>query len=531
MVKKLIQKIRCNNKLTKDKNVYSPQTKPSLNNVFISAILNENYENIQTVFKNNFDINIRTFDIGENLKKAFIVSFEGIGDKNIIDESILRPLMIDLRKTPPTYEINILNIKEYALNVNGIKVINSFEGAIDGILAGNTILFLDGEDTVLEIGTRAVEHRNIELPQTENVVKGPHEGFIEALIINTALLRRTIKNPNLKIEKMKIGSQNQRDVCIVFIEGIADAKIVEEVKQRLKSINIDAVLDAGYIEAFIDDAPLSPFPTVGNTEKPDKLASKILEGRVGILVDGSPTALTVPFIFIESFQASEDYYSRPIIATQIRVIRYLSFHISLFLPGIFVALSSYYPKIVPERLFLTMQVTREGTPFTATVEATIMLFLFEILKEAGVRMPRPMGQTVSIVGALVLGEVAVSAGLVSPIIVIVISSAGIMGFLVPPLYEATGVLRFPIMIIASILGLFGVVWCYIFMLIHMVSLHSFGKQYMYPFMPFTFKDIKDTFIRVPLWIMKTRPNAIGWKEAQQLGDNDSDSPQKSNRGG
>jgi len=260
----------------------------------------------------------------------------------------------------------------------------------------------------------------VEEPDTEAVVRGPREGFTENLKTNTALLRRKIKNPNLRFELIKLGNQTNTNVCITYIKGICNEKFVTEARKRLKHIKTDSILESGYIEAFIEDAPYSPFATVANSEKPDVTAAKILEGRLAVLVDGTPIALTVPYLFMEGFQSSEDYYSRPYYVTLVRWIRFLAFFITVYLPSLYVAATTFHQELIPTPLLVTMIAAKEGTPFPAFVEALLMGLIFEILREAGVRMPRPIGQAVSIVGALVIGEASVSAGLIgAPMVIIV----------------------------------------------------------------------------------------------------------------
>lgn len=488
----------------------------------ISKDIKENLKEIQKIFKDNMDINLRQFVIGKANIEAFTVSIGSLSEKNVINKSILRTLMWDLRKTPIDYDINLENIERFSISGNEVRKISTIGEAVDGVLNGNTILFLQGEEKALEVGTQAWEHRAVEQPQIESAVRGPRESFIETLSVNTALIRRKIKDPNLKIEDMILGRRTKTKVCIVYLKGIVNEKVLEEVRYRLRSIDIDGILESGYIEEFINDAPFSPFPTVGNTELPDRLAAKILEGRVGILTEGTPIALTVPYLFVESLQTQEDYYSAPFLVSQIRLLRLLAFHFTIFAPAIFIAITTFHPNVVPEKLLLTIQVTRDAIPFPAAIEAFIMSVMFEVLREAGVRMPRAVGQAVSIVGALIMGEVAVNAGLVSPIMIVVVSLSGMMSFLLPPQLDSVTILRFPIIIFSSIFGLFGVIWSYIFMIIHVASLRSFGAPYFSPIMPFNLKGMKDFIIRFPLWLMKTRPSAITWRESQRVTDNKGD---------
>ncbi|MDV3429294.1 MAG: spore germination protein, partial [Bacillota bacterium] len=328
-----------------------------------------------------------------------------------------------------------------------------------------------------------------------------------------------IKSPDLIFKTLKIGSRTKTSVCIVYIKGIVNPKLIDEIYKRLNRINTDAILESGYIEQFIEDAPYSIFPTVGNTEKPDTSAAKILEGRACILVDGTPFALTVPLLFIEGFQSAEDYYSRPYFASLLRILRFTCFFISTLAPATYVMLTTFHQELIPTTLLFTMAAGREGVPFPAVLEAGLMVITFEILREAGVRLPRPVGQAVSIVGALVIGEAAVTAGLVGGLLVIVVALTAVSSFVLPAFTDVEGILRMFFLILAGSLGIFGVGLGILFILAHVVSLRSFGTPYFAPLAPLTVKDLKDTFIRVPIWKMSTRPRTIGWYDMKRQNDN------------
>ena len=526
MVKKIVKKIKVRKLINDNKKNTDSKLENQNNDSSMSKNIEDNMKIIQDTFLGSSDLNIRSFFLGMDNKKAFIVNIEGLYDKKIVNENAIAPLMKDLKEKIPSGEISIENIKNYVINVDNVEILNAMEEVIDNILCGSTVLFQDGEGKALSISAMAREHRNIDMPQTENTIRGPHEGFIEVLSTNIALVRDIIKSPDLKVETLKIGKRTRTDVSLLYIKSLADNKIVEEVKKRLNSIDIDAILESGYIEEFIEDSPLSPFPTVGNTETPGKFSAKLLEGRVGILVGGSPTALTVPYLFIEAFQGAEDYYTGAIVSSQLRLIRFIAFHINLFLSGLYVALQGFHPNMIPKKLLLTMQVTREGLPLPAVVEAAGLIIAWEILREAGVRMPRPIGQALSIVGALIIGQVAVNAGLVSPLMIIMVAMTGIMSLLTSPLNDAASVLRIPILIVASVFGLFGVIWCYFFMIIHLTSIRSFGVPYMSPALPFGLSGMKDYMIRVPWWLMKARPKLINRKDLQRVRSINMPSPKK-----
>lgn len=499
-------------------------------NIAISNNIRDNLNSVKEIFSEDNDVNIREFTIGKCNKKAFFVNIEGMSEKATVNLNVLKSLMWELRETPVEAPINIDSILDKMLNVNKAKKIATIEEAVDNILNGDTVLFLDGDNTALDIGSRAWEHRGVEAPQTENSVRGPHQGFTETLRTNTTLVRRIIKSPDLKFEELTLGRRTRTKVCIVYIKGLANDKILEEVRVRLNSIDIDAILESGYIEEFIKDAPMSPFPTIGNTETPDKFAGKILEGRVGVLTEGTPVSLTMPYLFIESLQASEDYYSNPFLASQVRLLRIVGLHGSLLLPGIYVALTNFHPNTIPIKLLLTMSVLTESLPFPRVVEALLMGAVFEVLREAGIRMPRPIGQALSIVGALIMGEVAVTAGLVSPLLIIVIALSGMLSFLMPSQIDSVTLLRFPILIVSACFGLFGIIWCYILIIIHMCSLRSFGVPYLSPVAPFSFSGLKDFVIRAPWWLMKGRPKTINWRKSQRVMDNGKPGPSKNKLG-
>jgi spore germination protein KA len=365
---------------------------------------------------------------------------------------------------------------------------------------------------VFVIGMRGWAERNIDEPDTEAVVRGSREGFTETLRTNTALIRRRIKNPNLVFESFKIGKQTHTDICIAYIDDIANKKVIEEVKNRLNRIDTDCILESGYIEQFIEDNPFSPFSTIGNSERPDTVAAKLLEGRVAIFCDGTPFVLTVPYLFIETIQISEDYYSRPYLSSLMRWIRLLAFFITLTTPALYVALETFHQEMIPTVLLITAAAAREGIPFPSFIETMLIGIIFELLRESGIRMPRPIGQAVSIVGALVIGEAAVQAGIIGAPMVIIAAVTGIASFIVPAALDALVFFRLFLVLLSAAFGLYGIVVGLIIMLAHVCSLRSFGTPYLAPFAPTIWKDLKDTLIRVPLWLMKSRPKSIAWKK-------------------
>lgn len=419
-------------------------------------------------------------------------------DKTTLNETILEDI---LDKNPEnTLTSDTLPVAEVRLETHLLLI-------MDELLSGNGVLLQNGSNEAIILGIRSFQSRDITESQSEAVVRGPREAFTEVIRTNTSLVRRIIRSPRLKVEGMKLGTLTKTDIAVLYIEGITNQQIVDEVKERLSRIHIDGILESSYIEEFIEDQPFSLFPQVENTEKPDKVASALLNGKVAIFVNGTPIVLMVPAILFSFLQASEDYYERFFYASVIRLIRLLFFHIALLLPSLYIAITTYHQEMLPTELLIAISTAREGVPFPAVVEAIIMETTFEILREAGLRLPRQVGSAVSIVGALVIGQAAIQASIVSPAMVIVVASTGIATFAIPAynLTYSLRILKYFLMILASIFGLFGVISGVILIVMHVCKLKSFGIPYLSGFAPFIPSDQKDVYIRVPRWFMVKRP--------------------------
>lgn len=406
---------------------------------------------------------------------------------------------------------------DYVINqvieVRDIKKENNIEEAVKSLLCGDTLFLLEGSSEILIIGTREWMLRSITEPESEAVVRGPREGFNESLNTNISLLTRRIVNPNLKFKYMELGDITKTRICISYIEGIASEKIIREVEKRLNGIQSDGILDSGYIQELIKDAPYSVFQTIGNTERPDVVAAKLLEGRVAILCDGSPSALTVPFLFIEYFLTNEDYYADYIFASINRILRFVCYFFTISIPAIYVAIVSFHQELLPTPLLLSIAIARHSVPFPSVVELIVMLLGFEVMREAGVRLPSMVGMTISIVGALVLGQAAVSAKIISAPIVIITAFTGICSFVIFRLKGPVIVTRIYFLIAASFLGLVGYMLGIITLFLYLVSVRSFGVPYMLNASLIDVNSIQDTAIRAPLWFMTKRPRfAINHKK-------------------
>ncbi|NLI91423.1 MAG: spore germination protein [Peptococcaceae bacterium] len=438
--------------------------------------------------------------------KGLLSYINGFVDSDLLNRDIVTPL---LTKTNPD--------KKNLLYTSLISSISTLEEAVNGILEGNVLLIMNEETTAFLLSIRKQVQRSIEEPDSESVVRGSKEGFVESVKTNIILLRKRIKSPNLKIQTLKIGRITQTEVAVVYIDGIVDPDVLKEVRRRLNKINTDSILETGYIEQYIQDRKYSPYPTIGITEKPDVVAGKILEGRVAIFCDGTPHVLTVPLLYIENLQTSEDYYVRTLNASFLRLLRLLGLIISTLLPGLYVALSTYHQEMIPTVLLISIAGAREGVPLPALAEALLMGIMFELLKESGTRLPRAIGSAISIVGALVIGEAAVDAGLVSAPLVIVTATTAVASFIIPPFTETMTIFRLLFTFLGGIMGLIGITCGIFLVMVYTVSLRSFGVPYTAPLSPGSVNNLKDTFLRFPLSSMKNRPPILAGKNTKRRG--------------
>lgn len=472
--------------------------------------VSDNLKMVKELTGNSGDILMHEFTIEQNKDlAAALVIVDGLTDARTVNDNIIEPLIKKTGNRESSHKnATIRDIAKSRLSVSEIKEVNNFGEVAEGFLNGNSVLFIDGFPSALVINCKGWEKRNISVPSSESVIRGPRESFTENMITNTSMIRRKIKNPDLTIEMSKIGVQTRTSVCLVYMKGLADQTLIRTVRKRLENIEVGSILESGYIEQYIEDAPFSIFSTIGHTEKPDVLAAKLLEGRIGIIVDGTPIVLTAPLLFIENFQTAEDYYSRPYYMSMVRIIRYIAFLISVFVPALYVAITTFDQELIPTNLLFTMTAARESIPFPAVGEALIMLTAFEILREAGIRLPQPIGQAMSIVGALVIGESAVSAGLIGAPMVIVVALTSVAIFATPQLNDSASILRLIYLILAGTMGGYGVIIGTLGTLVHLSSLKSFGFPFLSPLAPFVARDNKDAIVRFPLWLMLSRPKGM-----------------------
>lgn len=490
----------------------------------IPAHINETENLLKERFLYSGDFVIRHLSFpGKSGKreKAAIAYMDGMVRQDLLAESIIKPLIhgsCDLLSDPvklsekSSKKDKIDRLNECILATGEVKKESDFEKSVTAILNGDCVLFLEGCEQCSIIACKGYEKRSVEQPSFDVSMRGPRESFNENLRTNTTLLRRRIKNSNLVFDNMVIGRKTSTNICVTYINGLAEPKLIKEVKKRLKKINVDMILESGYIQEYIEDSPFSIFSTIGTTERPDVLAAKLMEGRVGIIVDGSPFVLTVPFLFMEAFQNPEDYYIGIMYSGVVRFFRYLAFFLSILLPGIYVALTSFHQELIPTSLLFTIAASAEGVPFGSFAELSLFLLVFDLLKEAGIHMPKNIGQTISIVGGLVLGEAAIQAGLIGAPVVIIIAFTAVSGFVVPSIGNEITLLRWIFLFLGGFLGGFGIAVGLIGLTVHITGLESFGYSFASPFMPCRPQDLKDTIVRAPLWMMRRRPYAMATQD-------------------
>ncbi|NLW59066.1 MAG: spore germination protein [Firmicutes bacterium] len=442
--------------------------------------------------------------------RAVLVFVDGLVNGNAINEYILLALTT-FEGTDAAWardRRNLAeNIKDHVLTINEVSIQTQWTPVITAILSGESALLLEGEDRALICNTRGWERRGIEEPTTESAVRGPRVGFNEVLRSNTAQVRRWIRDPDLRVKGIKLGVRTQTDVALVYLESIANPDLVTEVEARLRKIDIDSVVESAYLQEYIEDRPYSLFPTVQVTERVDRVVAALLEGKVAVLVDNTPFALIMPITFWQLYYSAEDYYHRWPLSILIRMIRFLAFFFSLYLPAIFIALAVHNPELIPFNLAIKIAGTREGTPFPVFLETLFMEIAIEILREASVRLPAPFGQTIGIVGGFILGDTAVRAGLISPIMTIIVALTAISSFTAPSFGVAITmrILRFPLMLIGQIGGLYGLSLATILLLINMAGIRSFGVPFLSPVVPLNLSDLKDFLFVAPRWTMIKRP--------------------------
>ncbi|MER2000445.1 MAG: spore germination protein [Lysinibacillus sp.] len=480
------------------------QSSNEQNNKYVDSNLDTNVAIIKQTLGNSADLIIRRSSIGRVNHEFAIIYIKGLINEEQVNNNILR--MLELNKK--NIQSNLFEkVAEEMVALTEMHKSREMTQVINTILAGDSVVLLNGVDKAILLGTSGGEFRAIEEPQSESVIRGSRAGFIENFKINLSLIRQEIKDPNLRIDTMVVGSHSNQKIAICYVEGQVKKEILEEVVRRIKTIDIDFAPDSGFIEQWIEDSNLSPFPQILDTERPDRVAYNILKGKVAIIVEGTPFALLMPITFGDSLKSIEDYNQRWLISSLLRLLRVVSFYMTLFLPALYVALISYHPELIPTQLLFTITASRGDVPFPSLVEALVISFFYEVLQEAGTRLPQKISQTIGIVGGIVIGQIAVMAGIVTPIMVIVISLTAICAFTIPNYSFAIGLrtLRFAAIFAAAILGLYGITLVFIMIYIHMANLKSIGIPYTKDFAANNLWDLQNVVVRAPITTLSKRP--------------------------
>lgn len=480
----------------------------------IDANLEVNLAHIKEILAGSNDFHIREFSIASLSRKAAVVFLEGMSDQEMINthviEKLILPPLTGMLLSPPPQDKIVEHLKNTLLTAASATESIEMNQAVKRLISGDTVLMVDGVASVIIVATRKMEFRAIAEPDSESNIRGPRDGFTEELRVNITLVRRRLKNPNVVVKRFTIGVRSETDVAIVYYRGIVNLKLVYEVERRLKKINIDAALGLGIIQGMIEDHPYSPFPTILITERPDKFAAALVEGKVGIIVDGTPFTLIAPCTLADFFPVSDDYNEKWMSGTFYRLLRYITALFAMITPALYVAVTTFHPGLIPTPLAITVAVSRLGVPFPALIEALIMEFLLEVLQEAGVRLPKNIGPAVSIVGGLVIGDAAVRAGLVSSPIVIITAFTAIASFNIANyrLNLIVRLLRVPFMFLGASFGMFGVMIGLLAVFIHLSIMESFGEPYLAPLIPRNLahlSDLKDALVVAPPSLINERP--------------------------
>lgn len=476
----------------------------------LSKNLDENLKIIKEDLKDSSDVVFREILIGGDLKAAFVL-VDGLSFMTGVSDFVIEDLLGKLGKV--NMEENQDNLLEYlqeqAFSFFEVKAQEDLDIIYKLILSGETLFLLDGRDKGLVLGTRFYPVRSVDEPATETLIRGPRDGFTESLRMNTALVRRRVRDTRFKIVSKEVGTRSKTDIALMYIEDIVDSKILREVHKRIDNIDIDAILDSSMLEHLIEDNYLSPFPQMENTERPDSVASGLFEGRVCIIVDNSPFALMIPGTLGTLLQSSEDHYSRWLESSFVRILRVIALGLVLFSSSLYISITAFNPGLLPTRLIYYIGASRINVPFPAVIEAMMMEIIMEVIRQAGTRISGPIGSTIGIVGGLIIGQAAVEAGIVSSLMIIVVAVTTVATFAIPSyeLSAALRILRFVFMILAGFFGLYGIILGVLLLGSHIIVLDSFTIPYASPYSGLGIEegDIKDTLVKSPIQKLWRRP--------------------------
>lgn len=467
---------------------------------------------IKKIFENDDILRVRVLTM-INGQKCVLFFLDGMINNTVLNESVVRPLLTFREKVPQSNIANFATM--HIFFAAEASVGEKVDEILRSLLYGDTLVIFDGDSKAVTLNTKGWRTRGISEPGDERVLEGPREGFDEAVMLNMAMIRRKLPTPDLKAEYIRVGRRTDTRMFICYLESVVNKTALKELKRRIKQIDIDGILDSNYINELINPNSFSLFKTAGTTERPDIVAAKLLEGRVALFIDGTPVVLTVPYLFSENFQSDDDYYQNYIVAFLGRIMRYICFILSITLPGLYLALITHHKQLLPTSFFITIASSRQGVPFPSVIEALLLILVFEMLRETGLRVPQSMGHALSIVGGLVIGQSAVEAKIVSAPMLIVVATCGIAGLMVQKLKAAVFYSRFIIVILGNFFGLFGCFVGLIALFSVIFSLSSFGTDYTGALDNITFQSLKDTIFRAPFSKMLMRPNNLSTNKIRQ----------------
>lgn len=466
---------------------------------------------------------LRTKTIRDDVTRCLVIWISGLTNETLMQNGVFESLA-------SMHHVDHVGLDDIENNlaIGPLHRIDTFESVNRGLANGGVVIFVDGHEQALVVDVCGFAGMQIDISQNEPSIQGPQEAFTQNQSTNISQIRKIIRSPRLKVQFQTYGTISHTQVALIYIDGVLKPSHLDEAKRRLSRLDIDIISDTNILQEALRDAPYSPFPTIQSTERPDRVAAAVAQGRLAIMIDGSPYCIVTPSLFVNYLSSAEDYYGHYMISLPIRILRHVMFWMSMLLPATYLSLLSFNQDLVPTPLLINLESQHERIPFPTYLETLGMQFSFEALREAGIRLPKAVGQSVSIVGALVIGEAAVTAGIVSPGIVIVIASCGVASFVIPSyqMVNAVRILQFVFTIIASIFGLYGVVLGMLVLLMHLVSIRSWGVPYMSPISPFNFRDMKDVFVRAPWWNMSRRP--VAYEAVDQI--RNKLKPPKPNRG-
>ena len=458
--------------------------------------INEIKLSLQSQFDDSADLNVRVFTLKSALKiQAAVITMEGLVDKEQLSQSVLNPLLTFDYGARDSAAVSVIAYSSVMASSDVIKL-SSADEIVTYITSGFAVLMIDGAEELYAVGVQGYSFRGVSEPESEVVQRGSREGFTEPLRVNMSMIRRRMKTPDLKFEQMTVGTDSKTQLMICYLQSQVSLDLLNKLKNRLSGCNLETVLASGYLSDYLEDnGSGSLFSGVGISERPDTVCGKLTEGRIAIIVDGTPAVMIVPHLFVEEFQSVDDYSNRTYYAAFIRLMKYLSFFVSVFLPGLYVALAQFHPEYFPTWLLINTSESLAQTPFPVTAEVLAITVVYEIMKEAGLRIPKSLGHAVSIVGALVIGDSAVNAGIISASTLMVVATAAICGYVTSPLYPPIMMLRMLFIVVGGFTGLWGITLATAVVLIGMCAKTSLGVPYLSSLSPFSLRRMRDVFIR------------------------------------